>query len=167
MNPRRASLINAPGTDLSDLTGLTVRQTGDTTSTTTIGNLVVQDTPCIPTSIDTSSLKAVIAALAASDPSQIKARNFWGTWVGKHIKSAWQDIKKELVKVAVEDIAEWIGVGEWVELVIQGWQLVTSLDKTTVTVTSPDGNTVRVYPIHKPHKTVDQPCGGSTRKMCP
>ncbi|KAF3764663.1 hypothetical protein M406DRAFT_70810 [Cryphonectria parasitica EP155] len=133
-------------TDLTSLVplGLAVRQTGTTTPTTTIGNLLGQDTPCIPTTVDTSSLKAVISALAEAHPSRIKARNFWGTWVGKALKGAWSDIKSEIITIAVEDIAEWTGVGEWVELVLQGWKLVTSLDKKNVTVTSPDGTITKI-----------------------
>lgn len=130
--------------------------------------------PCIPTTVDTTALKAAIASKAktASVPTGgAQAQSFWGTWLGSIVKDAWNNVKKAIINIVVDDVVEWTGVGEWIELAVEGWKIITSADHSKITATSPDGKTVKNYllkqPAPPPKVPKDPPCGAGTRKMCP
>lgn len=77
-------------------------------------------------------------------------------------------MKSAIINVVVDDIVDWTGVGEWVELALKGWKILTNADHSKVTATSPDGKTVKEYVIKQAPKVVkDPPCGAGTHKMCP
>lgn len=139
--------------------------------TTTIGDLLSQDMPCIPTTVDTTALKAAVATkakTAAVPAGSAEAQSFWHTWLGSVVKDAWNTVKKAIINIVVDDVVEWTGVGEWIELALEGWNILTSADHSKVTATSPDGKTVKQYILKQPPKVPkDPPCGAGTRKMCP
>lgn len=137
-NSTKYSFTNEIGTVLTSPHPISARET------TTSGNFISRDVPCILTAVDTAALYTTSAPSPTSGRTdlRIKGRNFWGTILGKIIKG----VGKTVITIFVDSLSG-TSDSEWVDLQQQGWNVDTDANGMKVTATSPDKMTVKEFVV--------------------
>jgi hypothetical protein len=134
------------------------------TDTVSLATLISQITPCIPGTVDVSSINSGMARAQSS--GRVTAQGWFS-----FLKSVWTDVQDVFKVVAdVEAVLQWGDVVKIIQLGIDAYKLYTDVTKTIIIAESLDGTTTQTFtPVPTVHHYKPPPdnCGYGTHKMCP